>query len=212
MSFINNFIYFVLHLDKTLGGVIKTYGFGTYVILFTVLFCETGLVVIPFLPGDSLIFAAGAFAAIHSLNIAVLLPLTCAAAVLGDTVNYHIGEFFGPKIFKDNNSKIFKKKYLDKTHSFYEKYGGKTIIIARFIPIVRTFAPFVAGIGSMSYLRFLSYNAIGGIGWASLFTLGGYWFGNFKSVKEHFSIVIIMIIVISILPAVISYIKSRMKK
>ena len=212
MEFIKSVIDFVLHLDVHLSGLIQTYGLWTYLILFAVIFCETGLVVTPFLPGDSLIFAAGTFAARGDLRVVVLFFLLAAAAVIGDTVNYWIGKIIGPKIFQKENSRIFKKQYLDRTHEFYEKYGAETIIIARFVPIVRTFAPFVAGIGRMSYGKFLSYNVIGGIAWVALFTFGGYFFGNIPFVKKNFSLVIIAIILISLVPVLLEFLKHREKK
>jgi membrane-associated protein len=190
----------------------QSYGFWTHLILFAVVFCETGLVVTPFLPGDSLLFAAGTFAASGSLKIGWLFLLLAAAAVLGDTVNYWIGKIIGPKVFQKENSRIFKKAYLDRTHQFYEKYGAETIIIARFVPIVRTFAPFVAGIGKMTYGKFLSYNVIGGVLWVALFTFGGYFFGNLPFVKKNFSLVIFAIIFISLLPMVYEFLKHRKKK
>jgi membrane-associated protein len=166
-------------------------------------------VVTPFLPGDSLLFAAGTFAAGGALNVLGLFVLLSAAAVLGDTVNYWIGHFIGPKVFHREKTRFFKKEYLDRTHRFYEKYGPETIIIARFVPIVRTFAPFVAGIGSMSYWKFISYNVIGGVGWVAVFVFGGYFFGNIPFVKRHFSLVLIAIIIISLLPAMIEFIRHR---
>ena len=212
MAFISKVVDFVLHLDVHLSALILQYGIWTYVILFVVIFCETGLVVTPFLPGDSLIFAAGTFAARGDLNVLGLFLILSAAAVLGDTANYWIGKIIGPKVFQKENSRIFKKAYLERTHNFYEKYGAETIIIARFVPIVRTFAPFVAGIGRMSYGKFLSYNIIGGVGWVALFTFGGYFFGNIPFVRKNFSLVIIAIIVISLLPAVLEIIKHRREK
>jgi len=211
MEFIKGVIDFILHLDTHLSELIQSYGAWTYGILFVIIFCETGLVVTPFLPGDSLIFAAGAFAARGDLNVVLLFVLLSAAAILGDTVNYWIGKIIGPKVFHRENSRIFKKKYLDRTHTFYEKYGAETIIIARFVPIIRTFAPFVAGIGRMSYLKFLSYNVIGGIGWVALFTFGGYFFGNIPFVRKNFSLVIIAIIIISLIPAVLEVLRHRKK-
>ncbi len=211
MELIKNLVDFVLHLDAHLSELIQSYGAWTYGILFAIVFCETGFVVTPFLPGDSLIFAAGTFAARGDLNIGLLFGLLAAAAVLGDTVNYWIGKIVGPKVFSKEKSRIFKKSYLDRTHSFYEKYGAETIIIARFVPIVRTFAPFVAGIGRMSYLKFLSYNVIGGIGWVALFSFGGYFFGNIPFVRKNFSLVIIAIILISLVPAVLEFLKHRKK-
>jgi membrane-associated protein len=211
MEFIKSVIDFVLHLDTHLSGLIQSYGLWTYLILFVVIFCETGLVVTPFLPGDSLIFAAGTFAARGDLKVVVLFLILAAAAVLGDTVNYWVGKIIGPKVFQKENSRIFKKRYLDQTHEFYEKYGAETIIIARFVPIVRTFAPFVAGIGRMTYPRFLSYNVIGGVAWVALFTFGGYFFGNIPFVKKNFSLVIIAIILISLVPVLYEFLKHRKK-
>lgn len=201
----------MLHLDKYLNFIIQNYGIGTYIFLFIIIFCETGLVVIPFLPGDSLLFAAGAFASLGTLNIVLLLLILGMAAVIGDSVNYMIGKTIGSRMYQKNNLKFIKKEYLDKTREFYERHGGKTIIIARFIPIIRTFAPFVAGIGEMSYLRFISYNIVGGIAWVSLFTFMGYYFGNLPAVKSNFTFVIFAIIFISILPGIIGYIKQRLK-
>jgi membrane-associated protein len=209
MELLSGVLDFVLHLDTHLSALIQQAGAWTYLILFTVIFCETGLVVTPFLPGDSLIFAAGAFAARGDLHVALLFGLLAAAAVLGDTANYWIGKIIGPKVFQKESSRIFKKSYLDRTHRFYEKYGAETIIIARFVPIVRTFAPFVAGIGRMTYGRFLSYNIIGGIGWVALFAFGGYFFGNIPFVRRHFSLVVIAIILISLVPAVWEILKHR---
>mgnify|MGYP001154433764 CR=1 FL=1 len=212
MEFISKVIDFVLHLDKHLSDLIQTYGLWTYLILFVVIFCETGLVVTPFLPGDSLIFAAGTFAARGDLKVGWLFLIVAAAAVIGDTVNYWIGKIVGPKIFHKEKTRLFKKEYLDRTHEFYEKYGAETIIIARFVPIIRTFAPFVAGIGRMTYLKFLSYNVIGGVGWVAIFAFGGYFFGNIPFIKKNFSIVIIAIILISLVPAVVEFLKHRKKK
>ena len=199
----------LLHLDKYLGGVIKDYGAWTYLILFLIIFCETGLVVAPILPGDSLLFAVGVFCGLGDLDLLTMLGLLSAAAILGDTVNYGIGKFIGPKVFHYENSRIFKKEYLQKTHAFYEKYGGKTIIIARFVPIVRTFAPFVAGVGAMTYGKFLSYNVAGGLLWVFLVTLAGYFFGNIPIVKNNFTAVILGIIFVSILPGIIEYIRHK---
>jgi membrane-associated protein len=212
MGFVSGVIDFVLHLDRHLSGLIQTYGFWTYMILFVVIFCETGLVITPFLPGDSLIFAAGTFAARGDLDIGLLFVVLAAAAVIGDTANYWIGKIVGPKIFQRDNVRLFKKEYLERTHNFYEKYGAETIIIARFVPIIRTFAPFVAGIGRMTYGRFLSYNVIGGVGWVALFAFGGYFFGNIPFIRNHFSLVIIAIILISLVPAVLEFFKHRKKK
>jgi membrane-associated protein len=200
---------FVLHIDAHLSALIQACGLWTYGILFFVIFFETGLVVTPFLPGDSLLFAAGTFAAAGALNIVGLFFVLAAAAVLGDTVNYWIGRIVGPKVFYKEKVRFFKKEYLERTHTFYEKYGAETIIIARFVPIIRTFAPFVAGIGRMTYGKFISYNVIGGVGWVALFTFGGYFFGNIPFVKKNFSLVIIAIILISLVPAVVEFRKHR---
>jgi len=198
-----------LHIDKHLDAVIQAYGAWTYAILFVVIFCETGLVVTPFLPGDSLLFAAGAFAARGSLDLYGISIVVFVAAVVGDAVNYAIGKFIGPKVFEYQNSRIFKREYLERTQRFYEKYGGKTIVIARFVPIVRTFAPFLAGVGTMSYPRFALYNVSGALLWVILFTGGGYFFGELPAVKRNFTLVIMMIIIISVLPAVIEAVRAR---
>ncbi len=211
MEFIKYLIDLFLHLDKHLNEIIQQYGVITYVILFLVIFAETGFVFTPFLPGDSLLFAAGTFAALGSFNVNILFAILAIAAVLGDTINYWIGHFIGVKLF-DKYPRILKKEYLDRTHKFYEKHGGITIIIARFIPIVRTFAPFVAGIGSMSYSRFIVYNIIGGVAWCALFVYTGYFFGNISFVKNNFSIVIIAIVFISILPGIMEFLRHKMKK
>jgi membrane-associated protein len=211
VNFIKYGIDVLLHLDKYLSVIIQNYGLGTYMILFLIIFFETGLVVTPFLPGDSLLFAAGAFAALGSLDIKFLLLIVGIAAVLGDTVNYTIGKTIGHKIYEMENVKFIKKEHLLKARDFYEKYGAVTIIIARFIPIIRTFAPFVAGVGEMRYMKFLSYNIIGGLTWAALVTLVGYYFGNLPVVKHNFSLVIFAIIFISILPAVFGVIKQKLK-
>ncbi|MGB2911795.1 MAG: DedA family protein [Anaerolineales bacterium] len=211
MEFISYLIDLFLHLDKHLSQIIQNYGVWTYLLLFLVIFMETGFVVTPFLPGDSLLFAAGTFASPalgSSLNIFLLWALLCAAAILGDTVNYWIGHFIGPKAFT-GEVRFLKKEYLDRTHEFYEKHGGKTIIIARFIPIIRTFAPFVAGIGAMNYGRFITYNVVGGVAWVTIFTFGGYYFGNLPFVKENFSLVVIAIIFISVVPMIFEFIKQR---
>jgi membrane-associated protein len=214
MEFIQTLVDLFLHLDEHLGQIIAKYDTWTYLLLFLVIFMETGLVVTPFLPGDSLLFAAGTFAspALGSpLNIWVLLALLSAAAILGDTANYWIGHFIGPKAFS-GNVRFLKKEYLDRTHAFYEKYGGKTIVIARFVPIVRTFAPFVAGVGAMSYGKFITYNVVGGLAWVFLFTLAGYFFGNLPFVKDNFSLVVIAIILISVMPAVYEVVKDRLQR
>jgi membrane-associated protein len=210
METIQYLIDLFLHFDKHLNEVIIQYGALTYIILFLIIFAETGLVVTPFLPGDSLIFAAGTFAAIGSFEVNLLFVILTAAAILGDTVNYWIGHYIGPKVFH-KESKYIKKEYLERTHQFYEKYGGKTIIIARFVPIIRTFAPFVAGVGSMTYSKFILYNISGGVLWVALFAYAGYFFGNIPIIKNNFSFVIIVIIIISILPGVIEYFRHRKK-
>jgi membrane-associated protein len=210
MNIINFLIDFVLHIDTHLGLIISTYGTATYAIMFFVIFIETGVVFTPFLPGDSLLFAAGAFAALGSLNIFVLAGLMIIAAFLGDTSNYWIGHFFGEKLIANPKVPI-RKEYIEKTQRFFEKHGGKTIILARFVPIVRTFAPFVAGVGKMSYGKFISFNIIGGIAWVLLATLTGFFFGNIPFVKDNFSIVILAIVVISILPMFFELVKSRLK-
>ncbi len=212
MEFIKYLIDLFLHLDVHLNEIIAQYGILAYIILFIIIFAETGLVFTPFLPGDSLLFAAGAFAAKGSLNENYLFFIFASAAILGDTANYWIGHFIGPKIFHKENVRLLKKEYLERTHRFYEKYGGKTIIIARFIPIIRTFAPFVAGIGSMTYSRFIIYNIISGAAWVALFLYAGFFFGNIETVKNHFSLVIIVIIFISILPGVIEFIRHKYAK
>ena len=213
MEFITKAIDLFLHLDTHLGDLIQQYGVWTYAILTLVVFCETGLVVTPFLPGDSLLFAAGALAALPAspLRVEVLFLLLTAAAIAGDTVNYWIGHKVGPRAFK-GDIKFLNPKHLDRTHEFYEKYGGKTIIIARFVPIVRTFAPFVAGIGSMSYGKFILYNVVGGIAWVAICLFGGFFFGNLPFVKENFSVVILAIIFISILPGVYEFVRHRVEK
>ncbi len=201
-TFLATFLDIILHLDLHLKAIIETYDLWTYAILFLVIFCETGLIFTPFLPGDSLLFAAGAFAAIGSLNLALVFLLIFIAAVIGDYVNFNVGKYLGPKIFKKENSILFNKDYLIHTERFYEKHGKKTIIVARFIPIVRTFAPFVAGLGKMNDLTFAFYNIMGAFLWCFLFILGGYFFGNIPFVKEHFNWVIIGIIIVSFLPVV----------
>jgi len=212
MDLIHWFVDFFLHLDQHLAEVIQQYGRTTYLILFLIVFLETGLVVTPILPGDSLLFAAGAFAALGHLRLWPLFFLLCVAAILGDTVNYAIGARIGPKVFSYSKSRFFNPDHLKKTHEFYEKYGGKTIIIARFVPIVRTFAPFVAGVGQMSYRQFIGYNVIGGVLWVSICVFAGYFFGNLPFVKKNFSVVILAIIVISLLPAVIEFLRHRAEK
>jgi membrane-associated protein len=213
MDLIKKLIDIVLHLDKYLKDLVPEYGVWIYLILFLIIFCETGLVVTPFLPGDSLLFAVGALAGAGALNLYLILVLLTIAAIIGDSVNYWIGHFVGPKVFKAN-SRWFNPKHLEKTHNFYERYGGKTIIIARFVPIVRTFAPFVAGIGRMSYAKFMTYNVVGAFVWIFSLTLAGYWFGGLPFVQNNFSSVILAIIIISILPGVFEFWRERrlMKK
>jgi membrane-associated protein len=211
MELISFLIDLILHLDEYLDMIIQWFGIWTYLILFVVIFIETGLVVTPFLPGDSLLFAAGTFAALGSLNVIWLFVVLAIAAVLGDTANYWIGHYIGPRVFSEK-SRFLKKEYLDRTHEFYEKHGGKTIFLARFIPIIRTFAPFVAGVGRMTYWHFISYNIFGGIVWTALFIFGGYYFGNIPFIRNNFSLVIIAIILISVLPAIVEYFRNRKKK
>jgi membrane-associated protein len=211
MSFINHIIDFILHLDIHLGQIISSYGIATYVILFAIIFIETGFVFVPFLPGDSLLFAAGAFAAIGSLNIFSLLVLLIIAALLGDTVNYWVGRFIGDKIVANSRMPV-KKAHLDQTGAFFRKHGGKTIILARFVPIVRTFAPFVAGAGKMGYGKFIFYNVVGGVTWVSLCTMAGYFFGNISFVKDNFSIVIIGVVIISLVPILIEICRNQRKR
>lgn len=199
----------LFHLDQHLDKLTSDYGVWTYWILLVVVFCETGLVVTPFLPGDSLLFATGAVASLGTLDVNLLWLLLVVAAVAGDTVNYHLGYYLGPKVLHGEKSRLFNRKHLDRTHQFFETYGGKTIIIARFVPIVRTFAPFVAGIGAMSYRRFLAYNVIGGMAWVTSFLYAGYWIGQNPLVKKYFSSVILMIIFVSLLPAVFEYLRHR---
>jgi membrane-associated protein len=208
MDLIHTAVDLFLHLDRHLAEIIATYGVWTYLILFAVVFLETGVVATPFLPGDSLLFATGAFAALGSLHLGFAIVLLSAAAILGDTVNYWIGRRIGPRVFREN-VRFLNRRHLERTHAFYEKHGGKTIVIARFVPIVRTFAPFVAGIGTMSYHRFLLYNVAGGILWVVGFVLLGYFFGNLPFVRENFSLVILAIIVLSVLPIVVEWVRHR---
>lgn len=210
MDLIAYFVDLFINLDEHLNLVIQTYGTGTYLLLFAIIFMETGLVVTPFLPGDSLLFAAGTFAGLGSLNVVLLFLLLTTAAIIGDTVNYWVGHFIGPRAF-GGNIRFLKKEYLERTHEFYERHGGKTIILARFIPIIRTFAPFVAGIGKMSYGHFIAYNVIGGIAWVAIFTFGGYFFGNLRFVQENFTFVVLAIIIISVLPGVYEFARERFR-
>lgn len=211
MNLLKNFIDFVLHLDNYLSVIIQNYGTLAYLFLFLIIFAETGFVVTPFLPGDSLLFAAGTFAAIGALNVLWVFIIVAAAAILGDTINYSIGKFLGSKAF-EKYPKIFKKEYLEKTENFYKKYGNKAIVLGRFVPIVRTFAPFVAGVGKMKYFNFLMYNIVGGIVWTALFVFGGYYFGNIPVVKNNFSIMIIIIIVLSFIPILVEWWKHKKSK
>jgi membrane-associated protein len=208
MEIITYLIDFIFHLDEHLATIITNYGTWTYVILFLIIFMETGFVVTPFLPGDSLLFAAGSFAALGSLNPWILFGLLAFAAILGDTINYSIGNYIGERAFS-GNIRWLKQEYLERTEAFYEKHGGKTIILARFVPIIRTFAPFVAGVGSMTYGRFITYNIVGGISWVAIFTFMGFFFGNLPFVQKNFELVIFAIIFISLLPPVFEYFKGR---
>ncbi|MEI6221506.1 MAG: DedA family protein [bacterium] len=209
MSFFSTAIDLFLHLDKHLNTVIEQFGLWTYVFLFIIVFCETGLVVTPFLPGDSLLFAAGALAATGSFNIALLLIILLIAAIGGDFVNYQIGHYLGKKAYNKKNSKFIKKEYLDRTEKFYEKYGPMSIVLARFVPIIRTFAPFMAGVGTMSYRQFALYNIAGGTAWVTLFTIAGYLFGNLEFVKHNFTLVVIAIIFLSLLPPIYEFWKHK---
>ncbi|MFZ6026622.1 MAG: DedA family protein [Chloroflexota bacterium] len=213
MEYLLQLIDIFLHLDVYLTQVVTQYRELTYLLLFAVIFMETGLVVTPFLPGDSLLFAAGTLAALEGspLNIVLLFVLLSAAAIVGDTVNYWIGHYIGPRAFS-GKVRFLKKEYMDKTHAFFEKHGGKAIILARFVPIVRTFAPFVAGVGAMTYPKFITYNVVGGLVWVTLFTFAGYFFGNIPVVQHNFEFVIIAIILVSVLPMVYEFIKARMEQ
>ncbi len=199
----------VLHLNKYLADFTQQYGTMTYVILAAIVFCETGLVVTPFLPGDSLLFAAGALSSIGTLNVFAMGAILTIAAILGDTVNYHIGKAIGPRVMKSETSKIFNKKHIERTHKFFEKYGGKTIILARFVPIVRTFAPFVAGAGAMSYSKFIAFNIGGAFLWVWSMLFAGYFFGQISFIQKHFELVVLGIVAISLLPAVIEVLRAR---
>jgi membrane-associated protein len=202
MDLLHRIVDLFLHLDTHLGQLISQYGTWTHLILFLVVFCETGLVVTPFLPGDSLLFAAGTFAALGALDLWMVVVLLIVAAILGDTINYWVGSYIG-------DIRFLKKEYLDRTHAFYEKHGGKTIILARFVPIIRTFAPFVAGVGAMSYTKFITYNVVGAVLWVGLFVLAGYFFGNISVVRENFTLVILAIIAISVLPIALEALRAR---
>lgn len=212
MELIATFIDIVLHLDKHLQVLVQNYGVWIYLILFAIVFCETGLIVTPFLPGDSLLFVAGAIAAAGGMDVHLMVVLLIIAAILGDAVNYAVGRYFGPKVFHDERSRFLNPRYLEKTHAFYERHGGKTIIIARFIPIIRTYAPFVAGIGSMPYPRFAFFNVIGAILWVTSLGYAGYFFGNIPWVKSNLSLVIIGIIILSISPAIFEVLRHKLGK
>jgi membrane-associated protein len=214
MEIITHLVDFVLHIDKHLTDIIDSYGVLCYLVFFAIIFIETGLVVMPFLPGDSLLFALGTLAAPpgNSLHIGWLFVILSIAAILGDSANYAIGKYFGSTILKHQGKWFLKKEHVDRTHQFYEKYGAKTIVLARFVPIVRTFAPFIAGVGKMTYLRFFSYNVAGGVLWITLFVFGGYFFGNIPVIKRNFSLVIFAIIIISIMPAVIEIVREKRRK
>lgn len=211
MNIITGFTDFFLHLDKNLTTIIAQFGPLTYVLLFLIIFCETGLIVTPFLPGDSLLFVAGSLSAFGSLNIIWLFVILALAAIIGDSVNYWIGSMLGRRVFH-GKSRFFKKEYLEKTEKFYEKHGGKTIILARFMPIIRTFAPFVAGVGKMNYPLFISFNVIGAVLWVGLFLFGGFFFGNIPVIKNNFEVSIFVIIFVSILPGIIEYLKHKRHK
>jgi membrane-associated protein len=209
MDNLNSFIDMFMHLDTHLSAITNEYGLLIYLLLFAIVFCETGLAITPFLPGDSLIFATGALATSGSLNLSIILVVLCLAAITGDTVNYQIGHLLRNRAASHEKILFIKQEHLDRTHVFFEKYGVETIIIARFIPIIRTFAPFVAGVGIMPYSKFISYNVIGGVAWVSVFLFGGYLFGNLPNVKDNFKFVILGIIFVSLLPGVIIYIKNK---
>jgi membrane-associated protein len=203
---------FIVHLDQHLGAIVESLGALSYLVFFAIVFAETGLVVTPFLPGDSLVFTLGTFAALGHLHLGWLFVILGSAAILGDSANYAVGKYLGQMILKRQGAWFLKKEHIDRTHRFYERYGAKTIVLARFVPIVRTFAPFVAGVGEMRYARFLAYNVAGGVLWISLFLLAGYFFGNVPVVKRNFTLVILAIIVISILPAVIEILREKRRR
>ena len=212
MGLLSAFIDIILHLDKHLEILVQQYGTWIYVILFAIIFSETGLIIFPFLPGDSLLFVAGALAAVGGMDITTLTVSLCIAAILGNMVNYQIGRYLGPKVFHWPNSRFFNRSALEKTHAFYELHGGKTLIISRFLPLFRTFAPFVAGIGNMDYRKFFLFNLVGGIGWVVSLTLLGYFFGNLPWIKQNLSAVIVGIIILSLLPLIIAYLRERKSK
>ena len=209
MDLLATFLEIMLHLDKHLAGLVAQYGTWVYAILFVIVFCETGLIVLPFLPGDSLLFVAGALAAAGGMHIGLLIVLLIIAAVLGDAVNYAAGAWFGPKVFRWENSRFFNRTAFDRTHGFYEKHGGKTVIIARFMPLIRTFAPFVAGVGQMSYARFALFNVTGAVLWVTSLSLAGYWFGNLPWVKDNLTAVILAIIAISLAPLAVAWLRAK---
>ncbi len=209
MELLQGMVDLFLHLDRHLSDICRAYGAWTYLILFLVVFAETGLVITPFLPGDSLLFAAGALAGLGALDPWLIFILLSAAAIAGDTVNYWIGHYLGPRVLRSETSWIFRRDYLDRTHAFFERYGGKTIIIARFVPIVRTFAPFVAGVGAMHYGKFITYNVVGGILWVGICSFAGYFFGSLEFVKKNFALVVLAIILISVMPAVVEVVRHR---
>jgi membrane-associated protein len=209
---IGHLIDFILHIDRHLIELCADYGAWVYLILFIIIFCETGLVVTPLLPGDSLLFATGSMAAIGALDVRLSIILISGAAILGDSVNYSIGHFVGPKVFHDDHARFLNKEYLHRTHAFYERHGGKTIVIARFLPIIRTFAPFVAGIGSMTYPKFLFYNIFGGILWTLTFIFAGFWFGSIPFIKNHFSMVIMALVIIPGIPALVEFIRIHIDR
>ena len=209
MEFLKKLLDIVLHLNVHLGELVADYGVWVYAILFVIVFCETGLVVTPFLPGDSLLFATGALVVGTTLDVNLMALVVVSAAILGNTVNYTIGHFFGDRLFRDPKSKIFRRDYLDRAHAFYEKHGGKTIVMTRFVPIFRTFAPFAAGMSSMTYKRFMVYNIIGAVLWVGLFLYAGYWFGNLPAVRKNFTLLILGILVLSVLPIVFEAWKAR---
>jgi len=212
VEWISSFVDVILHLDQHLLVLVQNYGAWIYGILFLILFCETGLVVTPFLPGDSLLFVAGAIAGAGSMNVHLLVVLLLAAAVLGDSLNYAIGHYIGPKVFRFDDSWFFKKAYVERTHRFFERHGGKTIVLARFVPIIRTYAPFVAGIGAMDYRRFLLFNVAGAVLWVASLTYAGYFFGNLPAVKNNLSLVILGIIVLSISPGIVELLRHKLKR
>jgi membrane-associated protein len=212
MEYIKLVIDFIIHIDQHLQYLCSAYGVWVYVILFLIVFCETGLVVAPLLPGDSLLFAVGSLAAIGALDVALAIGILIAAAILGDTVNYSVGNYFGPKVFHQDHGRLLNKEYLLRTHAFYERHGGKTIIIARFLPIIRTFAPFVAGIGSMTYPRFLFFNVFGAVIWVLIFVLAGYWFGNMPVIKNNFSLVILALVLIPGIPSLVEFIRIQLTR